>query len=75
MQENTKQAQESVKQKQDINRLIAALAEERWLPGGHAPLPDAAALRLDRLAKMSLALRKSSKVKDFKDTQESNIRE
>ena len=71
----TKMAQESVKQKQDINRLIAALAEERRHPGGHAPLPDAAALHLDKLAKMSLALRKNSKVKDFKDTQESNIRE
>ena len=64
-----KMAQEIVKQKQDINRLIAALAE-----GRHAPLPDAAALRLDKLAKMSLALRKSSKVKDFKDNQKSNIR-
>ena len=74
-QENAKMAQEGVQQKQDINRLIAALAEGRQQPGNHAPPPDAAALRLEKLAKMGLALRKSSKVKDFKDTQESNIRE
>ena len=71
----TKMAQESVRQKEDINRLIEALAEERRPAGGLAPVPDVAAIRTDKLAKLSLALRKSSKVKDFKDTQESNIRE
>ena len=60
----------------DNARLIAALNAH---PGaGHvAPpaLPDAAQLRAEKLAKLSLALRKSGKLKDFKDSQQSNVRE
>ena len=59
----------------DKARLIAALSAH---PGaGHAPpaLPDAAQLRAEKLAKLSLTLRKSGKLRDFKDSQQSNVRE
>ncbi|CAL4184499.1 unnamed protein product [Meganyctiphanes norvegica] len=51
-------------------RLVQALAR--------APVPaplDPAVSRAEKVAKLSLALRKSHKVKDFKDASETNIRE
>ncbi|CAL4213510.1 unnamed protein product [Meganyctiphanes norvegica] len=51
-------------------RLVQALAR------APAPAPlDPAVIRAEKVAKLSLALRKSHKVKDFKDTSETNIRE
>ena len=58
----------------DNAALIAALNAN---PGAaHVPpAPNAEQLRAAKLAKLSLALRKSGKLKDFKDSQQSNVRE
>ena len=53
-------------------KLVAALANQPR--AGGAPV-NAAAVRSEKLAKLSLALRKSGKIKDFKDTEDSNVRE
>ena len=37
--------------------------------------PAAEAIRAEKLSKLNLALRKSSKIKDYKDTQDVNIKE
>ena len=58
-------------------KLIAALsanpAQQQPLP--QAQQPDVAAIRADKFAKLSLALRKSGKVKDYKDTQDTSVEE
>ena len=66
----------------DTAKLIAAIsanpAAAAVAPAhGHVapPAPDPAQLRAEKLAKLSLALRKSGKLKDFKDAQQSNVRE
>ena len=65
-------------QARDTANLIAEMARMR-APGGpggpgHAPAPDAdaiaraaAAARADKLSKLGISLRKSYKVKEFKD--------
>ena len=62
----------------DNARLIAALAEAP--PGGVRQIqagapPNPATIRAEKLQKLSLALRKSNKIKDFTDAQNTNIRE
>ena len=54
----------------DNARLIQAVADNR----PQAP-PNAAAIRREKLAKLGISLRKSGKVKDFKDAPESKIKE
>ena len=58
-------------------KLIAALqanpAQQQPIP--QVQQPDAAAIRADKFAKLSLALRKSGKVKDYKDTQDTSVEE
>ena len=62
-------------------KLITALTtQQRAGAGGRQPLqvgalPNEAAIRAEKLQKLSLALRKSNKIKDFTDTQTTNIRE
>ena len=63
---------------EDNARLIAALAEAP--PGGVRQLqagvpPNPAVVRAEKLSKLSLALRKSNKIKDFSDTQNTNVPE
>ncbi len=57
-------------------KLIAALAAN---PGQQQPpqlqQSDVAAIRADKIAKLSLALRKSGNVKDYKDTRDRNVKE
>ena len=55
----------TVKQNAD---LIAAL-------NNRAAGPSAEAIRAEKLAKLNLALRKSTKVKEYRDTQEMSIKE
>ena len=58
-------------------KLIAALqanpAQQQPIP--QVQQPDAAAIRAEKFAKLSLALRKSSKVKGYKDMQEGTVEE
>ena len=61
------------KQSDDISRLVAAMGQQQ--PNAPNVQPsDPAVVRADKLSKLSLALHKSQKVKDFKDTQEGNVR-
>ena len=43
--------------------------------GGRAPAADPAVIRAEKVSKLGLALRKSQKVKDFKETQECSMKE
>ena len=62
---NVKQNADLMKQNQE---LIAALASNRGAS------PSAEAIRAEKLAKSNLALRKSTKLKDFRDTQDGSIK-
>ena len=70
-------AQENAKMVQENAKLIVALAANNPGPQqpNQPPHQDAAALRRDKLAKLSIALRKSGKIKDFKDTQDNEVKE
>ena len=64
---------------EENTKLIAALAVRPAAPvaaGGGAPgAPDPAIARSEKMAKVSFALRKSVKIKDFKEAQELSIRD
>ena len=72
-------------QARDTANLIAEMARMRAVPapGGPAlpgPDPDAAAralavARADKISKLGVSLRKSYKVKEFKDTNEGSVKE
>ena len=66
---------QAAKMQEENAKLIAALANQPQVVQQVGQAPNAAAVRNEKLAKLSLALRKSGKVKDFKDTQENNVRE
>ena len=68
------------RQSRDTAALIEALARRRGAPGpgGPAHVPDAAevaAARVDKISKLGISLRKSYKVKEFKDVNESSVKE
>ena len=61
-------------QNEKLSRQNAELIQK--LADQAAPAPaDVAAIRAEKISKLNLALRKSSKVKDFKDTQEVSVKE
>ena len=76
-----KQSREAVQAQQRVDDLIAELARARVAPAGPGGpgVPDAAAAavaaRADKVSKLGIALRKSHKVKEFKDTHEGSIKE
>ena len=65
---------ENVQQKEDMNRLIAALADrpQQNQQGVVNQQPDPAVVRASALSRVALALRKSQKLKDFTYNEESN---
>ena len=70
---------ESAKMQRENAKLITALSGAGNLqppgqPGGIVPV-NPAAVRQEKLAKLSLALRKSTKVKDFREAQECNVKD
>ena len=65
MEELVKTLLRSVQQNADLIRRLNDRAEA----------PSAEAIRAEKLSKLNLALRKSSKIKEYKDTQEMNIKE
>ena len=81
VEENTRMSQESARRdaehKDEMNRLIAALAQRPQQVAGQAGVqqPDLAAVRASAVARMALGLRKSQKLKDFKHSQESDIKQ
>ena len=66
---------QAAKMQEENAKLIAALANQPQVVQQVGQAPNAAAVRNEKLAKLSLALRKSGKVKDFKDNPECNVRE
>ena len=65
-----KNMRQNEKLSQQNAELIQKLADQA------APAPaDVAAQRAEKISKLNLALRKSSKIKDFKDTQETSVKE
>ena len=73
-------AAQAAKMQEDNAKLIAALANQPQVvqqqvaqQGGQQA--NVAAVRGEKLQKLSLALRKSGKIKDFKDTQECKVRD
>ena len=89
VEENTRMAQESarrdaksarrdVEHKDEMNRLIAALAQRPQVQANQAGVvnqqPDPVAVRASALSRVALGLRKSQKLKDFKHCQESDIK-
>ena len=76
------QTRDGVANHKKIDELIAALALQRQAAPVHAPVhhpaPDAGALaaaRADKISKLGIALRKSYKVKEFKETREESVKE
>ena len=65
MDELIKTLLKSVQQNADLIRRLSDRADG----------PTAEAIRAEKLSKLNLALRKSSKIKEYKDTQEMNIKE
>ena len=78
-----RQSRESVAAQKRVDDLIAELARMRMAAPVHPPpAPDAAAVaaaavvaRADKVSKLGIALRKSYKVKEFKDTNEGSVKE
>ena len=74
-----RQSRESVAAQKRVDDLIAELARVRLAgPGAavHPPPADAvAAARAEKVSKLGIALRKSYKVKEFKDTNEGSVKE
>ena len=66
------QARDVAQQARDTANLIAEMARMRAAPAPAGPVhvPDPAAARADKVSKLGIALRKSYKVKEFKDTNE-----
>ena len=67
-------------QKQQFSELLAAIRHKPQLGGEiravvQPPPADAVAVRADKVQRLTLALRKSNKIRDFKDVLESDIRE
>ena len=64
-----------------VDDLIAELARARMAPAHVPAVPDAgaiaaaAAARADKVSKLGIALRKSYKVKEFKDTHDGSVKE
>ena len=76
-----KQSRENIAAQKRVNDLIAALAQARAAPV-HAPGlgPGAAAAadvaaQAEKVSKLGIALRKSYKVKEFKDNNEGSVKE
>ena len=77
VEENTRMAQESARRdaehKDEMNRLIAALAQRPQVQANQAGVvnqqPDPVAVRASALSRVALGLRKSQKLKDFKHCQ------
>ena len=76
------QTRDGVASQKKIDELIAALALQRQPPVQavpvHHPVPDAGALaaaRADKISKLGIALRKSYKVKEFKEAREESVKE
>ena len=68
------QTREAVDAQRRVDNLIAEMARQR----GPAPAPDADAVaraRAEKISKLSVSLRKSYKVKEFKDTNEGSVKE
>ena len=70
------QVRESIAAQKRVDDLIAELARVRVAAPGGAVHPDAvAAARAEKVSKLAIALRKSYKVKEFKDTNEGSVKE
>ena len=77
------QTRDAVAAQRKVDELIAALALQRQAPiqaaPVHGPVPDAeavaAAARADKVSKLGIALRKSYKVKEFKEAREESVKE
>ena len=72
--QNTRMVESEAKMADENVKLIAVLAANpAQQPLPHVQQPDAAAIRSDKFSKLALALRKSGKVKDFKEGQDSSV--
>ena len=80
------QSRDAIAAQKRVDDLIAELARARMAPPAapaHVPVvPDAgaiaaaaAAARADKVSKLGIALRKSYKVKEFKDTHDGSVKE
>ena len=63
----------SMQQCADVGKQNAELI--RKLSDQAAQAPDVVAIRAEKISKLNLALRKSSKIKDYKDTQDLSMKE
>ena len=72
MQDLIKTLLKSVQQNADIGKQNADLIRQLT---DRAEAPTAQAIRSEKLSKLNLALRKSLKIKDYKDTQDVNMKE
>ena len=74
-----RQSRESIAAQKRVDDLIAELVRVRLAgPGAaaHPPPADAvAAARAEKVSKLGIVLRKSYKVKEFKDTNEGSVKE
>ena len=76
------QTREAVEAQRRVDTLIAEMALMRAAaPAGPAHVPDAAAVaaalvaaRADKISKLGVSLRKSYKIKEFKDTNEGSVK-
>ena len=77
------QARDAITAQKKVDDLIAELARARMAQAPAAPVhvpvvPDAAAVaavRADKVSKLGIALRKSYKVKEFKETHDGSVKE
>ena len=77
------QSSDAIAAQKRVNDLIAELARARLAAPAHVPVvPDAGAIaalavaaRADKVSKLGIALRKSYKVKEFKDTHDGSVKE
>ena len=69
--QNTKASEQIARITEENAKLIIALQNQGQQPPNQPQ--DAAAIRADKFLKLVLALRKSGKVKDFKEGQETTI--
>ena len=72
MEDLVKTLLKSVQQNAEVSKQNADLIRRL---SDRADGPTAEAIRAENLSKLNLALRKSSKIKEYKDTQEMNIKE
>ena len=76
------QSRDAIEAQKRVDDLIAELARSQLAAVPAAPahlpaaVPDAAAVaRADKVSKLGIALRKSYKIKEFKDTNEGSVKE